>query len=95
MKSLKPLTTTKPAPVYICPHCGRYLSLIDDEAGKAAKAPALDQDKMAMLFKFDKDWLARIDAAAKNAELSRLAWVRTIIAKALESEGPAFASTSQ
>jgi hypothetical protein len=89
MKSLRPLTTTvRAAPVYTCPHCGRYLSLIDDGLGKEAnKAPALDKDKPAVLFRFDDEFLQRIDAAAKKAELPRLAWVRTIIAKALEAKG--------
>jgi hypothetical protein len=40
-----------------------------------------------VLFRFKNEFLARIDAAARKAELPRLAWVRTVIARELENEG--------
>ncbi len=52
------------------------------KAGKAANI-----GKTPVLFRFKPDFLARIDAAAKKHELPRLAWVRTVIAEALEAEG--------
>jgi hypothetical protein len=55
-----------------------------DKAGKAA--PGSD-DKTPVLFRFREDFLARIDAAARKQELPRQAWVRTIIAEALEARG--------
>jgi hypothetical protein len=63
----------------------------DDRAAKnfidgAGKAPASD-GKTPVLFRFKNEFLARIDAAAKKAELPRLAWVRTVIARELENEG--------
>jgi hypothetical protein len=53
---------------------------------KAGKAPSSD-GKTPVLFRFKNEFLARIDAAAKKAELPRLAWVRTVIAEALEARG--------
>jgi hypothetical protein len=53
---------------------------------KAGK-PASTVSKTPVLFRFKNDFLARIDAAAKKHELPRLAWVRTVVAKALEEEG--------
>ena len=40
-----------------------------------------------MLFRFKPDFLDRIDAAAKKQKLPRQAWVRTVIAEALEAKG--------
>jgi hypothetical protein len=54
---------------------------------KAGKATAPDAGKTPVLFRFMNDFLERIDAAAKKHELPRLAWVRTVIVKALEAEG--------
>lgn len=54
------------------------------EAGKAATS---DTGKTPVLFRFKNDFLERIDAAAKKHELPRQAWVRTVIAEALEARG--------
>jgi|BogFormECP12_OM2_1039638.scaffolds.fasta_scaffold44990_2 hypothetical protein len=53
----------------------------------AGKAPISDTDKTPVLFRFRNDFLHRIDAAAKKHELPRQAWVRTVIADALNVEG--------
>jgi hypothetical protein len=45
------------------------------------------QTRTPVLFRFKNDFLERIDAAAKKHELPRQAWVRTVIAGALEAEG--------
>jgi hypothetical protein len=52
----------------------------------AGKAPPAN-GKTPVLFRFKNDFLERIDAAAKKHELPRQAWVRTIIAEALEARG--------
>jgi hypothetical protein len=52
-----------------------------------APTPKADIGKTPVLFRFKNDFLQRIDAAAKKHELPRLAWVRTVIAEALETEG--------
>jgi hypothetical protein len=54
-------------------------------AGKAP--PANGNGKTPVLFRFKNDFLERIDAAAKKQELPRQAWVRTVIAEALEAKG--------
>jgi hypothetical protein len=53
---------------------------------KAGKAPPAN-GKTPVLFRFKNDFLERIDAAAKKQELPRQAWVRTVIAEALEAKG--------
>jgi hypothetical protein len=53
---------------------------------KAGKSKA-DIGKTPVLFRFKNDFLRRIDAAAKRQELPRQAWVRTVIAEALEAKG--------
>lgn len=53
----------------------------------AGKPPSSDTGKIPVLFRFKQDFLERIDAAAKKHELPRQAWVRTIIAEALEARG--------
>ena len=53
------------------------------KAGKALPA----NGKTPVLFRFKNDFLERIDAAAKKQELPRQAWVRTVIAEALEAKG--------
>ena len=53
---------------------------------KAGKAPPANS-KTPVLFRFKNDFLKRIDAAAKKQELPRQAWVRTVIAEALEPKG--------
>jgi hypothetical protein len=62
---------------------------IDKEAekfiAKAGKRPTVG--KTPVLFRFKNDFLERIDAAAKRQELPRQAWVRTVIAEALEAKG--------
>ena len=54
---------------------------------KEGKAPTPDIGKTPVLFRFNNDFLERIDAAAKKQELPRQAWVRTVIAEALEAKG--------
>jgi hypothetical protein len=54
---------------------------------KAGKPPAGAVGKTPVLFRFKNDFLERIDAAAKKHELPRQAWVRTVIAEALEAKG--------
>jgi hypothetical protein len=53
------------------------------KAGKAAPT----NGKTPVLFRFKNDFLERIDAAARKQELPRQAWVRTVIAEALEAKG--------
>jgi len=53
---------------------------------KEGKAPPAN-GKTPVLFRFKNDFLERIDAAAKKQELPRQAWVRTVIAEALEAKG--------
>jgi hypothetical protein len=53
------------------------------KAGKALPA----NGKTPVLFRFKNDFLERIDAAARKQELPRQAWVRTVIAEALEAKG--------
>jgi hypothetical protein len=50
------------------------------------KAPPAN-GKTPVLFRFKNDFLERIDAAAKKQKLPRQAWVRTVIAEALEPKG--------
>jgi hypothetical protein len=58
----------------------------DRTVAKAGKAPG-SAGKTAVLFRFRDDFLQRIDAAARKQELPRQAWVRAIIAEALEAKG--------
>ena len=53
---------------------------------KEGKAPPAN-GKTPVLFRFKNDFLERIDAAAKKQELPRQAWVKTVIAEALEAKG--------
>ena len=53
---------------------------------KAGKAPPAN-GKTPVLFRFKNDFLERIDAAAKKRKLPCKAWVRTVIAEALEPKG--------
>jgi hypothetical protein len=53
---------------------------------KAGKAPPAN-GKTPVLFRFKNDFLKRIDAADKTQELPGPAWVRTVIAEALEVKG--------
>jgi hypothetical protein len=64
------------------------------DAEKAAEAfiskagnGRVNTGKTPVLFRFKNDFLERIDAAAKKQELPRQAWVRTVIAEALEAKG--------
>jgi hypothetical protein len=68
----------------------------DDNKKDAVTAPAPQQEdidkadepeKVQVMFRFRREFLKRIDAAADKSEVPRQAWVRSIIAKELEAKG--------
>lgn len=56
-------------------------------AAKATEAPAAEEDKASkpVMIRFDPDLLERVDAAAKHRGISRSAWIKFTVSRALDN----------
>jgi predicted HicB family RNase H-like nuclease len=54
-------------------------------AGRAAGEGEADTRKVPAMIRFDRELLARVDAAARKRGVSRSAWVQYTLSKALDS----------